>query len=164
MILDLKKAFAAHNYKESFQFTLELGDVEFAGVKPFSKPAEVSAELRSSAGVVTLKTHCEACYKAPCDRCATNCSERILVDKEYILATEVENEDNDDILLVTEGELNLAELSRTDVLLQIPMKHLCSEDCRGLCSNCGANLNGGDCGCNVKQIDPRLAKLAELLD
>ncbi|MBR3961677.1 MAG: DUF177 domain-containing protein, partial [Clostridia bacterium] len=40
----------------------------------------------------------------------------------------------------------------------------CSEDCRGLCSNCGANLNGGDCGCNVKQIDPRLAKLAELLD
>lgn len=164
MILDLKKAFALEKYDETFQFNLPLNDVEFSGVFPFEKPAEITARLKSSTGVVSLTTHCKACYTAPCDRCATNCSEQITVDKEYILVTEIENEDNDDILLVTEGELNLAELCRTDVLLQIPMKHLCSEDCRGLCANCGINLNEHTCDCNKKQIDPRLAKLAELLD
>ena len=164
MILDLKKAFAAENYSESFHLQLDLSDIEFAGVHPIGEPVDISAEVKVKAGVVTLKTHCEACYNAPCDRCATNCSERILVDKEYVLATEVENEDNDDILLVTESELNLAELCRTDVLLQLPTKHLCSIDCKGLCSNCGANLNERECKCNKKQIDPRLAKLAELLD
>ena len=163
MILNLKKAFAQENYREAFQFSLDLSDVEFDGVYPFAEPILISAKLKNSAGVVTLNIFGEACYEAPCDRCATNCSERIVVDNEYILATEVENEDNDNILLVTENELNLAELSRTDVLLQIPMKHLCSPDCKGLCSVCGTNLNKDTCSCDKKQIDPRLAALAELL-
>ena len=163
MILNLKKAFAEENYREAFQFSLDLSDVEFDGVYPFAEPILISAKLKNSAGVVTLTIQGEACYQAPCDRCATNCSERIVVDNEYILATEVENEDNDNILLVAEDELNLAELSRTDVLLQIPMKHLCSPDCKGLCSQCGKNLNFESCDCNKKQIDPRLAALAELL-
>ncbi len=164
MILDLKKAFASENYSQDLRFQIDLGDVEVAGVFPFEEPAKVTAELKSSAGVVTLTTHCDACYNAPCDRCATNCSERITVDKEYILVTELENEDNDDILLVAESELNLAELCRTDVLLQIPTKHLCNQECRGLCPQCGTNLNEQTCNCNKKQIDPRLAALAELLD
>lgn len=164
MILDLKKAFASEKYSETFQFKLDLSDVEFYGIHPFKEPMNINLTLKSSAGVVTLEIQGEACYLAPCDRCATNCSERILVDKEYILSLELENEDNDNILLVTEGELNLAELCRTDVLLQIPMKHLCKPDCKGLCSQCGVNLNEKSCSCNKKQIDPRLAALAELLD
>lgn len=163
MILNLKKAFASQIYNETFQFSLNLSDVEFDGVYPFSEPIAITAKLKNSAGVVTLNILGEACYQAPCDRCATNCSERITVDNEYILVSEIENEDNDNILLVTEDELNLAELSRTDVLLQIPMKHLCSPDCKGLCSVCGTNLNKDTCSCDKKQIDPRLAALAELL-
>lgn len=164
MILDLKKAFALENYSAPIEYKLNLGDIEFSGVFPLKKPVSISGELFNRAGVVHLRTHCEACYEAPCDRCSNECSEIIAVDKEYILATEIENEDNDDILLVTEMELNLAELCRTDVLLHIPMKHLCSEDCKGLCPICGKNLNEGECGCNKKQIDPRLAALAELLE
>lgn len=164
MILNLKKAWAEDNYREAFQFSLDLSDVEFDGAHPFSEPISITAKLKKSAGVVTLNISGEACYQAPCDRCATNCSERIVVDNEYILVSEIENEDNDNILLVAEDELDLAELSRADVLLQIPMKHLCSTDCKGLCSVCGKNLNEGNCNCNKKEIDPRLAALAELLD
>lgn len=163
MILDLKKAFTSESYSETFTFTLELGDIEFSGIHPFNKPTEVVAKLEARAETVTLNICFTACYNAPCDRCATNCSENITVNKKYILATEIENEDNDGILLVTEGELDLAELCRTDVLLQIPMKHLCNENCKGLCPQCGANLNEKVCGCNKKTVDPRLAALAELL-
>ncbi len=164
MILNLKKAFSSENYSETFQFSINLSDVEFYGIYPFVDDVKIEAHLKNSAGVVTLKIQGDACYQAPCDRCATNCSEHILVDREYILANEIENEDNDNILLIAEDELNLAELSRTEVMLQIPMKHLCSPTCKGLCSQCGANLNLSSCNCNKKQIDPRLAALAELLD
>ncbi|MBQ6816568.1 MAG: DUF177 domain-containing protein [Clostridia bacterium] len=163
MILSLKAAFATENYSAPINFELNLSDIEFSGVYPLKKPIQISGELFNRAGVVVLRTHCKACYQAPCDRCGQECCNSVTVDKEYILATELENEDNDNILLVTEMELNLAELCRTDVLLHIPMKHLCHQDCKGLCSECGKNLNQGECGCNKKQIDPRLSKLAELL-
>ena len=49
------------------------------------------------------------------------------------------------------------------LLLDFPRKVLCSEDCPGLCPKCGKSLKGGDCGCPKKEIDPRLAVLATLL-
>jgi uncharacterized protein len=50
------------------------------------------------------------------------------------------------------------------VLLELPYKSLCREDCRGLCPLCGKNLNEGLCGCNRKSVDPRLAILGQLLE
>ena len=52
----------------------------------------------------------------------------------------------------------------TDLLLALPTKHLCREDCRGLCPRCGKNLNEGLCGCREDKVDPRLAVLAQLMD
>lgn len=62
-----------------------------------------------------------------------------------------------------DGMIDLGPLVRELSLLSIPTKVLCREDCLGLCQNCGANLNLGDCGCAEEEIDPRLAKLQELL-
>jgi len=45
-----------------------------------------------------------------------------------------------------------------------PMRLLCSEDCRGLCDKCGKPRRLGDCGCNKKEIDPRLAILQKWVD
>lgn len=60
--------------------------------------------------------------------------------------------------------LHLDDVLREHVLLAIPMKPVCREDCRGLCPTCGANLNAGDCGCAARVIDPRWAELARWLD
>ena len=50
-------------------------------------------------------------------------------------------------------------------LLELPMRHLCKEDCPGLCPKCGKRLAEGDCGCkNEKEIDPRLKVLQKLLE
>ncbi len=65
--------------------------------------------------------------------------------------------------LYYEGEiLDLKFLIREIVLLAIPMKPLCKKDCKGLCPNCGANLNYEKCSCEKVSIDPRWAKLKEL--
>ena len=61
------------------------------------------------------------------------------------------------------GWLNLTPLLREQGWLSIPMKPLCSADCKGLCSQCGANLNSESCVCEKVKIDLRLAALKELL-
>lgn len=164
MILDLRKIFITEDYTIPIDFLLDLSDIDFSGAKPLKKPISIKGEAVNRAGVVTLGMHYSVWYEAPCDRCGVKAKNKIAFDVDYILATTIENEDNDDILLVTEEEFNLEELCRTDVLLHIPMKHLCKQDCKGICSACGENLNEVDCTCNKKQIDPRLEALAKLLD
>ncbi len=164
MILDLKTVFATDGYSAPIEYLLDLSDIEFYGVFPLKKPVEISGELFNKAGVVYLSIHCKAFYEAPCDRCASEAMAEIIADNDYILATEMQNDDNDNILLVEDMKLDLDELCRNDVLLHIPMKHLCRHDCKGVCPSCGKNLNNDRCKCNNKEVDPRLAALAELLE
>ena len=62
-----------------------------------------------------------------------------------------------------EGEgLFLADVLKEQVLLALPLKVICQSDCRGLCPNCGANLNHEECRCETHATDPRMAPLARL--
>ena len=62
-----------------------------------------------------------------------------------------------------QGEgLALEDLLKEQVLLAVPAKALCREDCKGLCPQCGQNLNTGSCGCAEKRTDPRWEALADL--
>ena len=79
-----------------------------------------------------------------------------------VLAQEKQDMENDDIVLLDHDEVDLADLAGTAFILDMDTKTLCSEDCKGLCPGCGVNLNREACRCK-KQVDPRLAKLAQLL-
>ena len=59
--------------------------------------------------------------------------------------------------------MDLDDLVVSDILLSLPTKIICKEDCEGLCPSCGINRNVDTCECQKKQVDPRLAKLGELL-
>jgi uncharacterized protein len=61
-------------------------------------------------------------------------------------------------------EIDISELVRETLVLAEPLKSLCKETCRGLCPNCGADLNTADCNCVRDDIDPRLAALQKLLE
>ena len=63
-----------------------------------------------------------------------------------------------------EGALDVIDLLREQFQLALPMKPLCSEACRGLCPECGANLNRTECECKPVWEDPRLAALKGLLN
>ena len=60
--------------------------------------------------------------------------------------------------------LDLGELMYEQFVLALPMKPLCSDACKGLCPECGTNLNKGTCDCKPAWKDPRLAALQGLLD
>ncbi|MEM7802324.1 MAG: DUF177 domain-containing protein [Chloroflexota bacterium] len=62
-----------------------------------------------------------------------------------------------------DGNLDLGPIIRELAIMAIPMQPVCKDDCRGLCPECGANRNIDQCSCEIDDIDPRLAKLKELL-
>ncbi len=62
-----------------------------------------------------------------------------------------------------DGLINTEDIIRDQILLNIPMKPLCSEDCKGLCPICGIDLNEKECTCKKEEIDPRFAVLQSLL-
>jgi uncharacterized protein len=67
-----------------------------------------------------------------------------------------------DVVLYDEPVLPFEDIVREQVLMAIPMKPLCREDCRGLCPECGADWNAGDCACEKTKVDPRLEVLKGL--
>ena len=76
-----------------------------------------------------------------------------------------EDDGEDDLYIrVQSEEIDLYELLREDIILNLPMIHLCKPDCKGLCSQCGANLNYEKCSCNKDSVDPRLEILKTLLN
>jgi len=67
-----------------------------------------------------------------------------------------------DVVIFEEPVLPFAEIAREQVLMAIPMKPLCREDCRGLCYVCGTDWNAGDCRCEKSPVDQRLEVLKSL--
>jgi len=59
-------------------------------------------------------------------------------------------------------EIDLISGIREDLMLNVPLKPLCNEDCRGLCAQCGTDLNEGDCTCIREAADPRLVALRDI--
>ena len=82
---------------------------------------------------------------------------------EHTFVTELNDNQNDEYMLVPTMRFDLEGLATEDVLLYLPSKFLCREDCKGICPTCGKDLNDGPCGCK-KEIDPRLAALTQLLE
>jgi uncharacterized protein len=72
-------------------------------------------------------------------------------------------EDDLTVAYYHDGSVDLVELLREQFQLALPMKPLCSDACRGLCAECGANLNRTECGCSPRWQDPRLEPLKGLL-
>ncbi len=71
--------------------------------------------------------------------------------------------DDDTEIGFYKGEgLFLADVLKEQLLLALPLKAICQSDCRGLCPNCGANLNHEECRCETHATDPRMAPLARL--
>ena len=163
MLFDVKPILHTPGKQLDFQFALDLSDLEFGGRCPISRPVEVTGSVRNSADVLSLEMTARTTLDAVCDRCGKEFLQEKAVSYSCILAEELQNEEDDEILLLEDGKVDVGELAREAFILDMDTKTLCSEDCKGLCPRCGADLNLGPCFCK-KEVDPRLAVLAKLLE
>jgi uncharacterized protein len=165
MILALKQVFAAEGLKIDFDYELSLSGYEFpAGEFPFKAPVRVAGKVENRAGVVGLSANAEFDYHTRCNRCFEEITEHMTIPIENVLVKSLSGEGADDMLVVEDEQLDLDELVTAYIVLALPLKNLCREDCKGLCPACGKNLNEGDCGCVAKEAVSGLSQLKELLD
>ena len=119
--------------------------------------------MTNHAGALMLEGTARSVLDLVCDRCGKQFSREKVVPLDALLAETLENEDSEENIILLDGaELDLDEAVTTAFVLAMDTKNLCSEDCKGLCPKCGADLNLGPCGCRP-EADPRWAALAQLL-
>ena len=163
MRLNLKEILHVPGASLPFQSQLDLTQLDFYGERPFAHPVTIQGTVRNMAGALLLEGSAVSTLELVCDRCLKPFSQPLDLPVSTLLAETLEDEENDEIVLLEDGCLDLYELFTTALVLSMDSKHVCSEDCKGLCPTCGTDLNQGPCGCR-KEIDPRLAALAQLLD
>lgn len=127
------------------------------------KSVAVKGKVFNRTGIVSLEANALYELDTLCDRCASSVKRNEELAISHFLVSELNDEDNDEYYLVENMNFNLDELVREDILLSLPTKILCREDCRGICPYCGANLNEKQCDCK-KPVDPRLEALKQFLD
>jgi len=107
-----------------------------------------------------------------CSRCLVNFRKELSLNINllYHPATEVANEetyevsrDEINIGFYSNDELDITQVIREQLILNLPMKALCDETCKGLCPVCGADMNLQRCECRYESVDPRLKSLKKLL-
>ena len=164
MIIDLKSIFVNDGASVPVDYSLDLSNFEYAGLFPLKNPVSFKGTISNKASLVRLLAQIVLEFSAPCDRCGKPTAAAVTVEVDKILATSIEGEDSDTILLVPDMKMDLDDFIYTETVVNLPMKHLCKEGCKGVCSKCGKDLNTGKCDCPEKEIDPRLSVLAKLLE
>ena len=163
MRLNLREIIHVPGASVPFDFTLDLTQEDFFGEQPITQPVHVTGRVKSIADVLVLEGQAKSVLDYTCDRCMSGFSREKTVKLSYMLAEEMEGEEDGEIVLLDDGEIDIGDLAYTAFILDMDTKHLCSEDCKGLCPGCGANLNQEPCRCK-KQVDPRWAALEQLLN
>lgn len=163
MHLNVNKLLHTPGARQEFRFTLDLSDLTFGAGNPVSEPVQVEGLLQNKAGMLLCDMQMQTTLHCVCDRCAEAFSEEKTAQYSCVLAEERQFDDDEGIVLLDKDEADLGDLARTAFILSMDTKFLCSEDCKGLCPGCGVNLNRETCRCK-KEVDPRLAKLAQLLE
>ena len=137
------------------------------------EPLEVTATAELLDGQIRVEGHLETKIELVCARCLEPVVEEVSRSFDLFYAPlpkdrdtrhkEDRLRDDDTEIAFYEGDgLFLADVLKEQVLLALPLKVICQSDCKGLCPNCGANLNHERCRCETHATDPRMAPLARL--
>lgn len=134
------------------------------------KPVTVNCELTQAQGTLILSGNLESTAFLSCCRCLEEAEAPIRTDFRYILvpATQEEQEreeltaDDVDTIFYRDDLLDMETIIFEQVILQLPMKPLCREDCRGLCPRCGANFNCDPCVCPVEPVNTAFSVLKDV--
>jgi uncharacterized protein len=144
----------AHEYR----FRADAGDIALG--EGFSGEVTVEAALQKTGHQLMLKTRISAQGSFICDRCTAPFTLRLTPEYRMVYVsneTDAESLDPSEVQVIPIG-LSIIDLTddvRQTVLLSVPLKLLCRQDCKGLCPDCGIDLNTGTCDCTSESADSR---------
>ena len=143
-----------------------LSDAQFLGEDyRFDSPLNVSGKIYNNGQSLTLDVAVTGTMKTECARCLSEIEVDVAFDVHELLSQrENEDEVSEDIILFDGYEIELDDIIADNFLMSVCGKYLCHDDCKGLCPDCGKNLNEGDCSCGDDYIAPGWEALADILN
>lgn len=172
MIIDLGEL-RLHN--RPFEVVREFAEEDLqinSAVSSLKRPVETRLRVILSGERVKVEGKLRAELALICCRCATETP--FLIEKDFQLDYLPDPEDvgdgeefeltydDLDVGFYRNDEIDLSVVLSEQIVLEMPMKPVCREDCKGLCDQCGADLNEAPCKCEKTSLDPRLSALSEL--
>lgn len=164
MVIDLSEIIRDINAKINLDDDIDVGNTEFMGeMFTFSKPLHINGVITNNTKSLELSAEVTGEMGVLCARCRKPLTVPVNFKISEVIMQENGEEINDEVLIISGEEIDINDVILTNFLMNVGGKYLCSEDCKGLCTKCGADLNLGECGCDNDDIDPRWAKLAEIM-
>lgn len=146
MIINLKQLFNITG--ESKELECSVKEEELSAIRgcSFASPVYIKGRIYNRAGVVHLDYAVDFTLLVTCDRCLKELKRDYHFNFDHIVVQSL-NSNNDDYIVADGESIDMSEIAVTDLLLQLPTKYLCKEDCKGLCMVCGCDLNESECDC-----------------
>lgn len=146
---------------EPEKFRFRLGNYRILKKEPFELTITNTGNK-----VLELTGEGKIMVEIPCDRClkpvSTEVSFSIERKLDMKLTDEERKEDLDECTYLNGTDLDVDQLVYLEVLMNWPLKVLCKKNCKGICSQCGKNLNEGSCNCADQPKDPRMAAISDI--
>lgn len=148
----------------------EFVDLELANARVAGPVRLMAQAVKGSAGV-GIAGNLTGTVEIDCDRCLEPVKRQVDIEldlefapKQQLVGEATHELHSDDMKVdaLDGSEIDLGEIAREQIVLDLPQQFFCSDDCKGLCEKCGTNLNLKDCDCEDGEIDPRWAALKDL--
>ena len=157
MKLNIASVLKNDGASQSFSGEVSLGKVEYMGsTLDFKEPLSVSGKVLNIGGTIEISAEITGRFTTECSRCGVEVTEDFSAD----LFESVENDFSDvdaECISVQGNVIDISGSIDACIFGNIPMQTLCREDCRGLCPECGINLNEKECNCDTTVYDPSFA-------
>ena len=163
MVLDVSQLIQNDGAVKELDLSISLDNMFFNGLDiVFTTPFKLKGMVKNIAGTLYLELNADVSFETQCARCLDTVSENLSFEiYEVFSKTPVENDD--EVTVLESGNIDLDDVLEKAFVGVLPISYLCSDDCKGLCPDCGCNLNHETCSCDIDNTDPRLAVLKNFL-
>ena len=162
MVLDVSQLIQNDGAVKDIDLSIELDNMSFNGQDiVFETPFILKGVVKNIAGILYLDIDADVSFETQCARCLDKISKSMSFEIKEAFSKVPQ--DDEDITVLESGNIDLDDVTAKAFVGSLPINYLCSDECKGLCSICGCNLNRESCSCNAENTDPRLAVLKEFL-
>lgn len=172
MIISLSNIKSKDDNQIDLEYQIDIAPIDYYGDRIIiSEPASLRGKLYHINKKTFLDCIIRAELQVNCSRCLMPFYSELCTKLTTELLNEQEEaniDDGDDVIFYQDDIIDLGKIVREQILMNIPLKMLCHEDCKGLCAQCGTNKNEKQCQCQLdndedeEKVDFRLSKLKEL--
>ena len=163
MKIDVSKIVKSEGASQKVSVDITFDRIDFNGQRfLFDLPMKVEGVIKNAGGNLYMDATVSTAFITNCARCLKEITEEFDFDISESF-THGEVSEDSVFLPIVSNTIDLKSVVEDNFCTSVPFVFLCDDDCKGLCHNCGHNLNEGECGCDNEEIDPRLAGLKAFL-